>query len=168
MRKSARIDPQKVLDPGKWVPATQEDQDALEAARTAARSQLAALQVVSEQIRSETEAWMREFGTFDEDGSLVWTEDLCQRLGLEGVKVLLWLARRGDQKAAQWLAEKALGAPEQPFAMKVQDWSVSELVREMYQQLRLEGKTDERARALILETTGEAVPALPEWGGESE
>jgi hypothetical protein len=97
------------------------------------------------------------------DGTLRYDDDTVAFLGLLGVKVLAYRAEvMGDAKAAMWLAEKGLGAPEQPFNAVVANLAPQESRRMLYAVARELGLSETTAGGLVRLAERRDFPALIE------
>lgn len=108
-------------------------------------AKLDAMEVYGAYIREEYEALIERFGPTDEHGSLIWTEAMQLHVAMIGLVTMVFLARRGDREAAKWLAEKGLGAPEQPFSHRISNLTEREAEDWMLNILRSRNMTGSTA-----------------------
>lgn len=85
----------------------------------AVEAQIEAANRLRDEIRRCGEELIAAGAAKDKHGNLIWTEAMSQYVGMQGMVTLLYLAQRGDREAAKVLFEKAVGAPEQPYSVKI-------------------------------------------------
>ncbi len=114
---------------------------------------------------------IRDHAALDEKGQVIWTEELVRFGGWIGYRTLCFAAKNGCTKSAMYLMDRAAGAPEQPFRVRLESegWTADDALNEMYRRLTVgQGLSDQKARAEIKLMTGEDLPALPTAYREDE
>ncbi len=126
----------------------------------AVEAQIQGAERLREELARHREALFKMTGCLDEDGGFIWTEELNAYGAGIAYAGLVYLAERGDRESMKWLAEKGLGAPEQPFALRIEHMSPEAAERELYAHL-VRYMSVEEAHALAVQL-GSEMPALPE------
>ncbi len=136
----------------------------------AVEAQIEGARRLAEEIARYRTQLAEKTGCLDEDGNFHWTEDLNAYVAWIGYSTLAYLAEHGDRESAKWVAEKGLGAPEQPFSVRIEHLSPEAAERELYALLAKQVTsgllTQDQVYELTVQLAGGEVPALSE--GETD